>query len=531
MKINKFLSIAVISSGLVFGSCTNDLDTVPLDKTVATSEIVFDNPDSYKEFLAKLYGSLTLTGQRGPFGLPEITNPDEGETSFLRMYFTAQEITTDEVICAWGDAGLNEYRGHNWSAQNKYIQLLYQRIFINIAFCNEYIKEVSKRKDGLSGTLKDDVTQYLAEARFMRSLLYYFAIDLYGNVPFVTEENVAGAFLPEQISRADLFTYIETELKAIMPDLAAAGTNEYARADQGAASLLLAKLYLNAEVYLGAGNKKYTEAITYCNNIIGSGAYELHDKYNELFLADNHLRRKEIILPIAEDGINGQNYGGVTYIVHAGTGGTQNTLEQFGVVSPWNGNRVTQSFVNKFPDVTGDLDQRAMFYTDGQTLDIQNPLLFTEGYLNTKYKNITSTGTAGKDQTFVDTDFPLFRFADVYLIYAEAVLRGGSGGDLTTALKYVNLIRERAYGNTTGNITAEQLTLPFILDERARELNWEAQRRTDLIRFGAFTGNSYKWNWKGGIKEGVGTDAKNDVFPIPASDLAVNTNLEQNTGY
>jgi hypothetical protein len=125
----------------------------------------------------------------------------------------------------------------------------------------------------------------------------------------------------------------------------------------------------------------------------------------------------------------------------------------------------------------------------------------------------------------------MFRLADVYLMYAEAVLRGGAGGDLSTALNYVNQIRERAYGDNSGDINQSQLTLDFILDERGRELYWECTRRTDLIRFGKFTGGEYIWPWKGGVKEGTATDNKYDIYPIPSSDITANPNLVQNPGY
>jgi hypothetical protein len=121
--------------------------------------------------------------------------------------------------------------------------------------------------------------------------------------------------------------------------------------------------------------------------------------------------------------------------------------------------------------------------------------------------------------------------ADVYLMYAEAVLRGGSGGDAATALNYVNMIRERAYGDEGGNITAADLSLDFILDERAREFYWEAQRRTDLIRFGKFTGDDYLWEWKGAVKNGRSIDQKFNIYPIPAADVIANPNLTQNSGY
>jgi hypothetical protein len=176
-------------------------------------------------------------------------------------------------------------------------------------------------------------------------------------------------------------------------------------------------------------------------------------------------------------------------------------------------------------------DRRAMFFTEGQTLEIQDIGNFNDGYAITKFKNVTSTGATGSDLTFPDTDFPMFRAADAYLMYAEAVLRGG-GGSSSTALDYVNQVRTRAYGGSTdGNITASELTLDFILDERARELYWECSRRTDLVRYEKFTGGSYLWPWKGNAAEGAATSDKYDIFPLPDSDVNANSNLEQNTGY
>jgi hypothetical protein len=124
----------------------------------------------------------------------------------------------------------------------------------------------------------------------------------------------------------------------------------------------------------------------------------------------------------------------------------------------------------------------------------------------------------------------MFRLGDAYLMYAEAHLRGG-GGDRAQALAYVNALRERANGNTSANITDDQLSLEFILDERGRELLWEAHRRTDLVRYGLFTGGGYLWQWKGGILAGRATDTYRDLYPLPASELTTNPNLTQNPGY
>jgi hypothetical protein len=172
-----------------------------------------------------------------------------------------------------------------------------------------------------------------------------------------------------------------------------------------------------------------------------------------------------------------------------------------------------------------------MFYTDGQSKEIVDISQFTEGYAITKFKNITRDGQAGSDLTHTDTDFPMFRLADAHLMLAEAVLRGGSGSDLSTAVDLVNAVRERAYGDQSGNITEAELTLDFILDERARELYWECHRRTDLVRFGQFSNGDYLWPWKGGVAGGATVSNNFDLYPLPASDVNANPNLVQNPGY
>jgi len=142
---------------------------------------------------------------------------------------------------------------------------------------------------------------------------------------------------------------------------------------------------------------------------------------------------------------------------------------------------------------------------------------------------VTSAGKVGSNLSHPDTDFPMFRLADAYLIYAEAAARGA--GDKALALDYVNKIRARAYGSAAGNITSSELTPDFVLAERARELSWEGSRRTDLIRYGKFTGASYLWAWKGGVKDGAGVQDYLKIFPLPSTDLTANPNLVQNTGY
>lgn len=519
-------SVMLLLAGL--SSCVKDLDTEPLDPKVMTIEKLFAQDSAlYEKMLAKCYAGLVVTGQRGQWGLPEIANGDEGVTSFLRVYWCAQVLPTDEAINVWGDGDLNEYHLHSWSDANSYIKILYQRIFFNISVCNEFLRNVMPRIDGASPALKADLNLFVAEARFLRALYYYFAMDLWGNVPFATEDDRVGAFNPRQIKRADLFKYIETELKEIDAALMPANRDAafYARANKAAAWAVLAKMYLNAEVY--TGTPRYTDCISYCNKITDAG-YALHTKYPELFLTDNNTTAiNEIIFPIADDGTNSQNYGGMTFLVNAAVGGAMKAAD-FGISGGWAGNLTTTTLINKFADPSGNTDTRAMFFGQGNNLAMLTDLRsFSDALAVTKYKNISSTGADGSDKTFVDSDFPLFRLADIYLAYAEAHLRGGAGGNASTALTYVNEIRNRA---NAAAITTGELTLDFLLDERARELYWECHRRTDLIRFGKFTEN-YMWDWKGGVPAGKNTASHLNLYPLPASDMSANSNLVQNEGY
>jgi len=525
------ITIAFAAFMLLTTSCLKDLDTVPIDPDQMISENVFEDPASYKQILAKLYAGLAVTGQTGPSGNADISGIDEGFGQYHRMLWYHQELTTDEAVISWNDQTIKDFHWQTWGTTDVFIAALYYRIFYQISAVNEYIRETSDSKlddRGVTGQLRTDIGYFRAEARWLRALSYWHALDHFANVPFVTEDDAVGAFFPQQISRADLFKYVEDELKAIETLLVNAGANEYARADKGAACMLLAKLYLNAEIY--TGTERNTDCITYCKKII-DGGYSLEPDYSYLFLADNDLARNEVIFPVAFDGAFTKTWGGTTFLVHAGVGGDMNP-EEFGIDGGWGGTRTTSAFVNKFEDSSGDTDKRAMFFTEGQNLEIEDIGLFTDGYAITKFKNVDRDGNAGIDLTHPDTDFPMFRLADVYLMYAEAVLRGGQGGDQGTALNYVNIVRERAFGGSTdGHITSDELNLDFIIDERARELYWEGHRRTDLVRFKLFTGGTYLWPWKGNLQVGRATDAKYNLFPIPDSDIGANPNLVQNEGY
>lgn len=524
----KYLILTTITTLVITTSCFDDLNVVPLDDDVETSALIYQNPEAYKQVLAKIYAGLAVSGQEGPAGQPDIFGIDEGFSTYLRQYWKAQELTTDEAVIAWNDGNIHDYEEMDWDANNEFVTAMYNRIFFQIALINEFLRESTPEKlddRGADAALKTEVATYQLEARFMRALSYWHALDMFENPPFVTEDDGIGSFFPEQTNPNDLFNYIESELLAIEGEMVAAQQNEYGRADQGAAWMLLAKLYLNAETYTGTA--KNTEAVTYAKKVIDAG-YFLEPNYAHLFMADNH-NSNEIIFSINFDGVSTRTWGGMTFLIHAAIGGDMSAGD-FGVDNGWGGYRMTKEFALKFDTSVTDMDSRKMFFTENQTLEIDPVTNFQQGWAYTKYSNKTSTGSNGSNITHPDTDFPMFRLADAYLIYAEAVLRGGTGGDIATAVDYINALRGRAYGSTMGDITAGDLDLDFILDERARELYIECHRRTDLIRFGKFT-SGYNWSLKGDVIDGQDVGEKYKVFPIPASDIGANPNLVQNNGY
>jgi starch-binding outer membrane protein, SusD/RagB family len=526
MKNTIKLSIMTGLVVLLNAACVKDLDRAPFVEV--TSASVFKDPANYKNLLAKIYAGFSISGQQGPAGKPDITGIDEGFSTYLRQYWKAQELTTDEAVVGWNDGSIKDYHNMVWGESNEFVAAMYNRIFYQIVLCNEFIRETTEAKLSERGITIPEVKAYRAEVRFLRALSYYHAMDMFANPPFVTDADAVGSSLPKQTNRKDLFAYIESECKAIEGDMKASRTNGYGRADQACVNMLLAKIYLNAKVYIGTD--KNNECVDACKKVIGGG-FVLDKEYRTLFMLENETS-KEVIFPICFDGIRTQTYGGMTFLLHAPVGGSMKAAE-FGINGGWAGLRTTKAFVNLFADPTGATDKRAMFYTDGQNLEIADIGKFTDGYAIAKFRNVDLKGKAGSDPKgdFPDTDFPMFRLADAYLMYAEAVVRGATTGDRATALSYCNALRERAYSNKTGNITDGAMNLDYILAERGRELQWECHRRTDLIRFGKFTTGDYLWPWKGGAKTGAAVSDDYNIFPIPAADRVANPNLVQNKGY
>jgi hypothetical protein len=524
MKKNFLKILAIIAPVLMFAACT-DLDISP--ENTSSSKIVFSTFEGTKGALAKVYGAYALTGNSGPNGKPDLTIPgiDEGSNAdFLRTFFNHQEMPTEEAHCIWNDPGVPELNNINFTSDGKFTSGLYYRTIMQIMYANEFLRNANEDLDA-------EVKVFKAEARFIRAFDYWVLMDVFGNPPFVTENDALG-ILPTQITRAELFKYVESELLDIANNnlLKAPKTNEYGRADQAAAWALLARLYLNAEVY--SGTARWSDAAVYSKKVIDAG-YVCINNYENLFLADNDKNNTEVILPITYDGTRTRLDGGTTFLINC----TFNSkyIETYPIViesgvydnANWGGYRARKDLTNKFEPG----DKRYLFVGENPSLG-DDPTTFTNGLMVYKYRNIKSGSTVGNpiaasDRRYADNDFPLFRLAEQYLVYAEAVARGGAGSK-ADAVSYINQLRSRA---GVSNINESQLTTGFILDERARELYWECFRRTDLIRYNQFTTSNYIWEWKGGVQDGRGVDAHFNIYPIPASDINANVNLKQNTGY
>ena len=523
--MNRSIKTFSVTAALLCFAAIGCTDPTVAPKSSVSSANVFNDPNSYRAFLAKIYGGLIVTGQRGPDGNPDIAGIDEGFGEYLRLYWYLQEMPTDEAVIGWNDPGLPDLNTGLWGASNSMVNAMYYRIFYQVMLVNEFLRQSTDAKLDSRGqidpTLRTNVHFYRAEARFLRALSYWHGIDLFGNIPLVTEDDPLGATPPKQATRADIYAYVVTELNDIIGQLPPKGGSTYGRATPEVAHMLLAKLYLNAAVYTGTAN--YAGAATEAQAVISAG-YSLPANFRSNFTADNNTST-ELVFVAAQDGKNTQTWGGMTFLIHAGCGGSMQA-QNYGIDFCWGGYRMKQQTYRRF--AAGDT-RAAFFYTAGQTDSVSDRGDFTKGIAAPKFTNLKANGDTGQAKGMVDTDFPIFRLADAYLIYAEANIRGG-GGSAANALTYLNNVRQRAYGNTTANFAALP-TVDTILAERGRELLFEASRRTDLIRFGVFTGGTYVWAWKGGTAGGTALPAFRDLYPLPANELIANPNLQQNPGY
>ena len=525
-------------------SCIGDLDVTPIDPNKNT------NPKSDQLF-TKCYADLALAGQSGPDGDCDIDGLDGGTTGFVRQLFNTNELPTDEAICNWGDPGIAEFNYISFDSNHPMAKGFYYRLYFGVTICNQYL-----------ATFADVDETKTAEVRFLRALNYYHLMDLYGNVPFT--EQVSAKAAP-QYTRKQMYDFLEKELLEIEPKLSAATPKKstdagYGRVDKAAAWMLLSRLYLNAQVY--TGTPQWQKAAEYAKKVMDSN-YKLYTgatkngwtAYQQLFMGDNgeNGASVEAVFPILQDGKKTASWGTTLFLIastfDAGVTVNPNGVAGNNTSENWAGNRARKSLIDKFfpnnnaPYVHANQmtaaagDDRALFdalQADGNKRNIDQANadqigVFSNGFAVAKFTNFHSDGTAGHDAKFSDTDLFLMRVAEAYLTYAEATARLNGGHTTTEGTAAINALRRRAHAQerTTGSYTLDD-----ILDEWSREFYFEGRRRSDLIRFGRFGGNTnYTWPWKGGVHEGTQVSATKNIYAIPTSDAIVNPNIKQNPGY
>ena len=546
-----------------FVSCADELNIKSIDPQSTPTYTV-------EGLLAKQYATLGLTGQKGPAGSADLSG-DEGESGFIRTIFNLQELMTDETAWAYqADNAIAPITNFSWNSGNDRVNWAYQRLIFNITLYNQFIAEQS-------GSLSED---QIAEVRFLRALNYYYFLDLYRKAPFKLSFDDS---LPTEKKGKDLYDWLDNELTTIEPLMAEMGaynnSQNFGRADRGAAYALHARLALNSEVYTEGKVKDYQKAIDYCDKILnnvgeGEGKYNLcrakkngYSGYQQLFMGDNDCNpeaMKEIIFPIRQDGVKTRAYAGTSYLVNAST---ISGMPYASTSDPWKCLFARVDLVKKFfpngdiPKATDEdllsnpskdqviakdnekgistadvvaqaKDDRALFYmgiggcsdkvrtlTPGDA--ITGPL---NGASFVKWTNLHADGTAQHHQKFSDTDFPVFRLAEIYLTRAEAKYRlNGSQDGLEDILK----VQDRANRQIKASSVDEQT----LIDEWCREFYMEGRRRSDLVRFGLFTGSKYLWSFKGGSENGQGIPAKCDIYPIPGDEIKNNPNMTQNPKY
>ena len=543
-----------------FVSCADELNIKSVDP--------LNHPTYTVEgLLAKQYATLGHTGQKGPAGVADISG-DEGETGFIRTVFNLQELMTDETLWAYqSNEGIAQITSMDWDKNNKRVNWAYQRLSFDITQYNFFISEQS-------GILSEDK---IAEVRFLRALNYYYFLDLYRKAPF---KDTFDDNLPTEKSGKDLYEWLDKELTTIEPLMAEVGaynnSENFGRADRGAAYALHARLALNSAVYTDGQIKDYQKAIDYCNKILvdNAGKYELcrvakngYSGYQQLFMGDNDCNpaaMKEIIFPIRQDGVKTRAYAGTSYLVNAST---ITGMPYASTSDPWKCLFARVDLVKKFfpnEDIpkatkedllsnpskdqviakdnemgisTADViakakDDRALFYmgiggcsdkvrtlTPGDA--ITSPL---NGASFVKWTNLHADGTAQHHQNFSDTDFPMFRLAEIYLTRAEAKFRlNGSQDGLADILE--------VQGRANRDLKASSVDEQTLIDEWCREFYMEGRRRSDLVRFGLFTGSKYLWSFKGGSENGQGIPTKCNIYPIPGDEIKNNPNMTQNPKY
>lgn len=550
MKIkNILIALGVASAGLMTSSCVNDLDLEPVDPSTTNSSTFGDDPEAYMDrVLAEVYASFVV---HGPNNNAQVSDFDGGMSTFTRAIYNLEEIPTDES--SWfstGDAALYTLTFGNIAADNAGVFGTYSRLIINVALCNNFIQCVERGDFKLPAEKAEKGKDAIRQAKILRSLCYYYLIDLFGDVPYADENDPIGAVAP-QLSRAEVFNYATKTLEDVIAEYGAAPqTPAYGYCGKEFGQGVLMRFYLNAEVF--TGTPRWNDCLRVANDIIaahkgtgfqGSGLTEHFVQNfganNKDFALGGAGNAHEILFMLPANTPNILSYGSSTMMILAFIDGSEQ--EFYGVGNGWKCAKPRPQFVNKFEwdnaNQETSPDTRTMFWKtskDGYANAMPNTAQSqwqANGYETPKFINryINADGTLGdaapaQGDGNVTTAYPMMRLSEVYLTAAEAILHGA--GSQSDALTYVNYVRERA---GVAPWSATQLTLNSLQDERCRELYLENCRRTDLIRYGKFV-SGYNWNWKGNTENGTDLKEHNKLYPIPAQ-IINQTSYKQNPGY
>lgn len=560
MNIKKYFLLGGTALMMGMSSCVGDLDLEPNDPNLADP----NDPNFYTGALAMCYSGIAVSGIDGNSS-SYVTGLDAGTSAYLRCTVMLNEYAADQIWFMWKDAGIPDLITMTWGSENTIISGAYYRFMGHIAICNDFLGNIADMED-------PEIVEMRAEARVLRAYSYLNMIDFFGQTSFITEEAAPGE-QPRQISRKEGFEFIESELRDIVDNKLISENPSYGRVGLDGAEALLARLYLNAEVYTGTA--RWKECQDCCKNIIArhqGGGFQgsgLANHWLYLFCRDNNeympgganKAENEILFGIAYDDTYTQSYGGSTFIINSSVPGSSHYFPAgaYGTSAGWGCFRGRKQLAELFYGMDNDV-RKSMWGTgkyaatkvngeDWEEEDYSDAIVGYTGAWSSVGGNMvvkftgleksdandgtfkyTPDGLGTVNTDFASTDYPVIRLADVYLMYAECNVRGGVG-NLADAVDYVNYVRERCGSSP---ISAAELTQNLILDERGRELYYESIRRTDLIRNNVYVGPAQKvWQFKGSADDPVGTrvSARNDIYPIPNAVLNAQPDFKQNPGY
>ena len=551
----KAISAGLFGAAMTLTSCVGDLDIKPIDPN-----LVSPTDQDYQNILAKCYGGLAYSGQTGPNGDCDISGLDGGTSQYTRALFMMNEFPTDEVIWIYADLGVIDLVTNTWGKDNANIFGTYSRLYSHIAVCNDFIRQAQSSES-------PEVRKMVLEARALRAMSYYWVIDIFGQGSFTLESDEIGA-APQQKDRAFLYNWLDSELDDIETQFKEefpSNDVQYGHVGLDGVQALHARLCLNAQVYTTNKVNGYDKCAQLCDEVIArhlGGGFNnsgLAEDYMYLFCASNDAympggskkAENEILWGVPYEAQYTQAYGGTQFLIAAPTAngsmeadGFDMASANYGINNPWKCMHATAEFSSKFELNPEDIRWSEWGREDTGFQKANTTFSdFTNGYAVVKFTNLIAGefgmwseqngGIYGdgplRNETWVDTDLPLLRLADVYLMYTESYIMNGSGS-AEKALTYVNYVRERA-GVTPW--AATDLDADNILDERCRELYWELTRRSDLVRHGKFSGNSYMWSYKGSqtAENGASFRSYMDIMPIPTNIIAAQPEFNQNPNY